>query len=204
MSRRIVCWRHGQTLWNIEHRFQGHADIPLDETGLAQAARAASLLATLRPTMIVSSDLQRAYDTASALSRLTDVPVHTDKAFRERSGGEWEGFTGPEIKERWPAEHAAWEPPGGETVAAVAARVADGITTWLDRLEPDGLLVLASHGAALRFGIAGLLRLPDHLWYNLGPLGNCSWSVLAEGREGWRLLEHNAGTLPEPVASDDR
>jgi len=75
LSRRIVCLRHGQTLWNVEHRFQGHSDIPLDETGLAQAARAASLLASLRPTLIVSSDLQRAHDTGLALGRLVGLDV---------------------------------------------------------------------------------------------------------------------------------
>jgi len=93
VSRRIVCLRHGQTLWNVEKRFQGHTDIALDETGVAQAARAASLLAALRPTMIVSSDLRRAFDTASALARLTGLDVAVDKALRERGGGEWEGLT---------------------------------------------------------------------------------------------------------------
>lgn len=63
--------------------------------------------------------------------------------------------------------------------------------------------MVASHGAALRLGIAHLLGLPQELWSALGGLGNCSWSVLEEGRRGWRLLEHNAGTLPEPVNSDD-
>ncbi|MGW2223451.1 histidine phosphatase family protein, partial [Nonomuraea sp. NPDC001684] len=64
--------------------------------------------------------------------------------------------------------------------------------------------VVASHGAALRLGICELLGLPEELWPALGGLGNCSWSVLQEGRQGWRLLEHNAGTLPEPISSDDR
>ncbi|MFI7615286.1 histidine phosphatase family protein [Nonomuraea terrae] len=204
MSKRIVCLRHGQTLWNVEQRFQGHSDIPLDETGVAQAARAASLLASLRPTHIVSSDLQRANDTALALGRLVALDVAVDKDFRERGGGEWEGLTREEIAARWPAEYVAWEAPGGESVTDVAARVAAAMRRWAARLDDDGLLVVASHGAALRLGICELLGLPEELWPALGGLGNCSWSVLQEGRKGWRLLEHNAGTLPEPIHSDDR
>ncbi|WP_043634397.1 histidine phosphatase family protein [Nonomuraea candida] len=204
MSKRIVCLRHGQTLWNVEQRFQGHSDIPLDETGVAQAARAASLLASLRPTLIVSSDLQRANDTALALGRIVGLDVAVDKDFRERGGGQWEGLTRAEIAARWPEEYAAWEAPGGEPVTDVAARVATAMRRWASRLDDDGLLVVASHGAALRLGICELLGLPEELWPALGGLGNCSWSVLQEGRKGWRLLEHNAGTLPEPVHSDDK
>ncbi|TMR94410.1 histidine phosphatase family protein [Nonomuraea basaltis] len=204
MSRRIVCLRHGQTLWNVEQRFQGHSDIPLDETGVAQASRAASLLASLRPTLIVSSDLQRANDTALALGRVVGLDVAVDKDFRERGGGQWEGLTREEIAARWPQEYSAWEAPDGEPVTDVAARVAAAMRRWAARLDGDGLLVVASHGAALRLGICELLGLPEELWPALGGLGNCSWSVLQEGRKGWRLLEHNAGTLPEPINSDDR
>ncbi|HLU75272.1 MAG TPA: histidine phosphatase family protein [Nonomuraea sp.] len=203
MSRRIVCLRHGQTRWNVENRFQGHSDIPLDETGVAQAARAASLLASLRPTLIVSSDLERAHDTALALARVTGLDVAVDKDFRERGGGEWEGLTNAEIAERWPREYVAWEAPGGEDVADVAARVAAAMRRWAAKLDDDGLLVIASHGAALRLGICELLGLPQEHWSAIGGLGNCAWSVLHEGRRGWRLLEHNAGTLPEPIRSDD-
>ncbi|NUR88772.1 MAG: histidine phosphatase family protein [Nonomuraea sp.] len=203
MSKRIVCLRHGQTLWNVEHRFQGHSDIPLDETGLAQAARAASLLASLRPTMIVSSDLQRANETALALGRLVGLDVSVDKDLRERGGGAWEGLTRDEIAARWPVEYASWEAPDGEPITEVASRVAGSLRRWAGRLDDDGLLVVASHGAALRLGICELLGLPEELWSAIGGLGNCSWSVLAEGRRGWRLLEHNAGTLPEPISSDD-
>src|SRR5690606_18256510 len=106
---------------------QGHSDIPLDETGMAQAERAASLLAALRPTMIVSSDLQRANDTAQALGRLVGLDVAIDKDFRERGGGEWEGLTREEIAARWPEEYAAWEAPGGEPVTEVATRVANAM-----------------------------------------------------------------------------
>src|SRR5690606_12125195 len=195
--------RHGQTLWNVEHRFQGHSDIPLDEPGLAQAARAATLLASLRPTLIVSSDLQRAHDTGLALGRLVGLDVAVNNGFRERGGGEWEGLTREEIAERWPREYVAWEAPGGEPVTEVAARVAAAMRRWAAKLDDDGLLVIASHGAALRLGICELLGLPQELWSAIGGLGNCCWSVLQEGRRGWRLLEHNAGTLPEPISSDD-
>jgi len=203
VSRRVVCWRHGQTNWNLEHRFQGHTDIPLDEEGVAQAARAASLLASLRPSLLVSSDLRRAYDTASALGRLVGLDVIVDKDLRERSGGDWEGLTSEEIKSRWPAEYAIWTIPGGESAMGVAVRVAEAIRRWAAGVHQDGVLVIASHGAAIRFGIAHLLGLPEELWPALGGLSNCSWSVLQEGRRGWRLMEHNAGTLPEPVISDE-
>jgi len=203
VSKRVVCWRHGQTRWNVEHRFQGHSDIPLDETGTAQAERAAALLAGLRPSLLVSSDLRRAYDTAAPLSRLTGLDINVDKDLRERSGGDWEGLTGDEIKARWPHEYAIWSIPNGEPAMTVAVRVADAIRRWADRLDDDGVLVVVSHGAAIRFGLAHLLGLPEELWHALGGLSNCSWSVVEEGRSGWRLMEHNAGTLPEPVRSDD-
>ncbi|MBP2706693.1 histidine phosphatase family protein [Microbispora sp. RL4-1S] len=203
MSRRVVCLRHGQTQWNVEKRFQGHSDIALDETGVAQATRAASLLAALRPTLIVSSDLRRAYDTAAALGRVAGLDVSVDKDLRERGGGEWEGLTQAEIKAGWPVQYDAWEAPGGEDVTDVADRVRDAVVRWAGRLGDGGLLVVVSHGAALRLGICRLLGLPQEHWSALGGLGNCSWSVLEDGRRGWRLLEHNAGTLPEPVSSDD-
>ena len=68
----------------------------------------------------------------------------------------------------------------------------------------DGLAVVVSHGAALRLGMSRVLGMPDDLSGVLGPLSNCSWSVLGVRYGRWRLMEHNAGTLPEPVLSDDR
>lgn len=200
-----MLWRHGQTAWNLERRFQGKADIPLDETGEAQAERAARLLAGLGPTAIVASTLQRAAKTAEALAAVTGLPIAYDPDLVERDGGKWEGLTASEIRERYPAEHAIWQPPGGETSEQVATRVGGALYRTIDTLPGDGVLVVASHGAALRLGMSHLLGLPPELWERLGGLSNCCWSVLAEMRDGgWRLIEHNAGTLPEPVLSDDR
>ena len=80
------------------------------------------------------------------------------------------------------------------TATAVAEQVAD----------PDGLAVVVSHGAALRLGMSRLLGMLEELFGVLGPLANCSWSVLGVRYGRWGLLERDAGTLPEPVLSDDR
>jgi broad specificity phosphatase PhoE len=199
-----VLWRHGQTIWNVEHRFQGQTDIPLDETGEAQAEHAARRLVTLRPDVIYSSDLTRAASTAAPLSRLTGLPVKLDKDLRERSGGSWEGLTDKEIAERFPAERATWNPPDGEPTAAVADRVGGALWRVAGTLADGGLAVVVSHGAALRLGMARVLGLTEEVFGVLGPLSNCAWSVLGLRNGRWRLLEHNAGTLPEPAIGDDR
>jgi glucosyl-3-phosphoglycerate phosphatase len=204
-----VLWRHGQTVWNAERRFQGQSDIPLDEVGQAQAGRAARLLAALRPDLIVASDLSRAAQTAAPLSRLTGLEVTLDKDLRERSGGRWEGLSDTEIRTRYPAEHASWTPPDGEPSAVVAERVAGALLRVAEAVSgpamTTGLAVVVSHGAALRLGMSRLLGMPEELFGVLGPLSNCSWSVLGRRHGRWRLVEHNAGTLPEPVVlSDDR
>jgi probable phosphoglycerate mutase len=201
---RLVLWRHGQTVWNAEHRFQGQTDIDLDETGVAQAERAARLLAALRPAAIVSSDLRRAAATAAPLARLTGVEVSYDKELRERSGGLWEGLNDAEIRSRYPAEHAAWDPPEGETSLAVAQRACAAMERVADATEPGQLAVVVSHGAAIRLGLSLLLGLPEEAFHVLGGLSNCHWSLAQRRGRHWRLLEHNTGSLPEPVLSDDR
>jgi glucosyl-3-phosphoglycerate phosphatase len=199
-----VLLRHGQTTWNIERRFQGHTDIPLDETGMEQAARAGRMLAALRPDAIVSSDLTRAVSTAQPLARLTGLVTTLDKDLRERSGGRWEGLTDAEIRERYPKERESWDPPEGEGREVVAERVARALRRAADSLPAGGLAVVVSHGAAIRLGIERVLGLGEDVDGILGPLSNCSWSVLGLRNGSWRLLEHNAGTLPEPVIGDDR
>ncbi|MBB4933169.1 putative phosphoglycerate mutase [Lipingzhangella halophila] len=205
-TRRVLCLRHGRTSWNAEKRFQGQSDIPLDELGVAQAEHAAALLARLRPDAIVASDLRRAADTAAFLSQETGLRVEFDKRLRERSGGDWEGLTSSEIRERWPEENARMEIPNGEAMEAVADRVADAVEHALAAVPAHGLLVVASHGAAIRAGLSRMMGLPQEQREVLGPLGNCSWSVVGPLRSGgWRLLEHNAASLPEEIIlGDDR
>jgi glucosyl-3-phosphoglycerate phosphatase len=193
---RLVLWRHGQTAWNAERRFQGHSDIALDQTGRQQAREAAPYLAAVHPAAVYSSDLARAAETAGYLAGLTGLPVQPDKDLRERGGGGWEGLTNAEIRARYPAEYATWNPPDGEPVAAVAERVSAVFQRVADSLPDGGLAVLVSHGAAINLGISRLLGLPEQIRV-IGPLGNCAWSVLGSSAGNWRLLEHNVGVLPD-------
>ncbi|MEZ0091583.1 histidine phosphatase family protein [Streptacidiphilus sp. EB129] len=208
-GRRVVFWRHGQTSWNLENRFQGSTDIPLTETGVAQARRAARLLAALSPDAVVSSDLSRASATAAELAAVTGLAVAHDAGLRETYAGTWQGLTNAEIQELHGAEYRAWklgEPVrrgGGELGTEVADRAVPVVLDAVKNLPERGTLVVVSHGGTIRMAIGRMLGLDPLHWEALGGLSNCCWSVLGEGARGWRLQEHNAGTLPEPVIGDD-
>lgn len=193
-----MLWRHGQTAWNAEHRFQGHRDVPLNQVGRAQARRAARHLASLGPTQIWSSDLSRASATADFLAALTGLPVQLDKDLRERHGGAWEGLTTAEIRERYPQEVAAWDPPGGEPLDMLAERTCGALQRIAEGAGPGSLVVVAGHGASLTWGMSRLLGLDERV---TGGLGNCCWCLLSRRADSrrWRLLEYNVGALPEPV-----
>jgi probable phosphoglycerate mutase len=209
VNRRIVLWRHGRTEWNELGRVQGQTDIPLDATGRAQARDAAARLASLDPCWIVSSDLSRATQTAAALATLTDLEVQVDVRLREMAFGIREGLTSAQAMERHPeqmrafAEDAGLVLPGAESYAQVGERVAAAIDEAAVRVPAEGTGVLVAHGAALRVGICHWLGFPPELWPRFSGFSNCNWSVLEERRRGWCITEWNAGSLPEPVLSDE-
>lgn len=213
-ERRIVLWRHGRTAWNAERRFQGQSDIPLDELGIEQAARAAGMLVHLAPHRIVASDLSRAFATAQALGELTGMPITADERLRETHAGQWEGLQRAELLERFGPELALWasdsyvRPGGGETRVEVAERMVAAITEYLADLPDGGTLVVTTHGGSARAAIGALLEIPPQNWGALGVLSNCAWSILTENSTGhgpaWRLQEYNAGSLPTPALADDR
>ncbi len=206
----MVLWRHGQTAWNLAERFQGSSDVELDEIGIVQADRAARLLTTLAPAAIVSSDLRRASTTASALANLCGLEVRLDARLRETYGGSWQGRTSTELASEDHDAYSAWRAGadvpagGGERRTEVAARVVPAVLDALADVPAEGTLVVVTHGGSARAAIGTMLDLPLDRWAVVGGLANCSWSVLEEAPPaGWRLVEHNAGSLPEPVMGDE-
>ena len=178
-----------------------------------QAADAAARLATLDPSRIVSSDLLRAAATAQALSTLTGVPVETDERLREMHFGVREGLTAREAWRSFPEEMRAWvtgddiRMPGGETYREAGKRFAAVLGEIAVDLAHDRPAVVVAHGAVLRVGACTFVGIAQEHWRSFGGFNNCAWSVLEESRFGdrkiWRITEWNAGTLPEPVLSDD-
>ena len=97
MTKTVLFWRHGQTDFNVAGRFQGQSDVPLNDTGRAQAEQAARRLAELGPELIVSSDLSRAAATADSLATLLGLEPVRDRRLRETAFGEWEGSSRAEV-----------------------------------------------------------------------------------------------------------
>jgi probable phosphoglycerate mutase len=217
-ARRLVLWRHGQTLWNADNRHQGQIDIPLNDVGREQARHAAQTLVAMKPTHVIASDLERASETGQILADLAGIKLSTDERLRETFAGEWQGMTRDEIVAKYPEDYAAWggdseiRPGGGETRWEVSQRVVAAIEDALLNIPAGGTLVVASHGGALRSALGRLLGLDPRQWTILGVLANAQWSVLSELDENmpklpdlkWRLQEYNAGSLPEPAIGDDK
>ena len=209
---RVVLWRHGQTDWNIENRFQGHSDIPLNKVGHYQASEAAKVLAALRPDRIISSDLIRAQSTAAALSALTDIKVEINPNLRETDGGLWEGKLASENKASHGELFANWYEGGDEPAGVTGERRSDVAKRAVAVIEKEttnfsGTIVFVTHGGTVRSVLGSILKLPIAQWGVIGGLSNACWSILELTKHHtgsrWYLAEHNAGSLPEPVFGDD-
>jgi broad specificity phosphatase PhoE len=148
----LLIIRHGESEWNVEKRWQGWLDSQLTAEGLQQARDRADVLARsgLAPAVVHCSDLGRARQTAEIIAAALGVPTRPHPGLRERSGGDWEGFTADEIDERWPGRRMAWRRgeittmPGGEDDAAVLARVDEALASALESGTPA--LVITHHG----------------------------------------------------------
>lgn len=151
----FVLVRHGQTAWNVEGRYQGQADIPLDETGLEQAAHVAKVLAKQRFDAVISSDLARARVTAERIASALGLKLRVDKRLREIDLGEWEGQLFTDIAHRYPEliKHRVEDPlhmrpPGGESLEECASRVFSAMDD-LTLHYPMKRVLVVSHGVVV-------------------------------------------------------
>ena len=199
-ATRILAIRHGETLWNVDSRIQGHLDIGLNDTGRWQAERLGMALKDEPIAAIYASDLSRAYDTALAVSRHTGVSVQAEPGLRERSFGEFEGRTFAEIEKELPEQAQRWRqrdptftPTGGESLLMLEARVLS-VAARLAAQHPGEQIALFAHGGVMDILYRAATRL-DLQAPRTWALGNTAvnrllWSPEGFSLVGWADVQH--------------
>ena len=172
---RFCLVRHGQTDWNLQGRYHGQSDVPLNDNGRAQAQLLAQQLMGQSFAAIYSSDLKRARETAEIIARAIHLPVTLEPRLREIDQGEWEGQLVDDIKARYAM---LWQerildpinvrPPNGETVGEVATRVCTALDD-IARLYSVSKVLISSHGLALATVICKVRDISIGQAYNMIP-----------------------------------
>jgi 2,3-bisphosphoglycerate-dependent phosphoglycerate mutase len=155
----ILLMRHGETAWNATKRLQGHLDIPLNAEGERQAVALGRALLNESLDAIISSDLQRARQTAQAIAATRGMTVQTERGLRERCYGAFEGMLYAEIGQRYPEAYAAWQArdidarfPEGVHVAETVREFSERVIHTIGRIATEGKyrkIALVAHGGVL-------------------------------------------------------
>jgi broad specificity phosphatase PhoE len=154
----ILLARHGETDWNREYRFQGHADPPLNATGRAQASELSGTLARETLAAVYSSPLRRAFETAEIVAAPHGLEPRAVEALREVDVGSWQALTRAEVEGRFPAQYARWLDFGqgwddGETYEEMARRVVQALLELAASHERERILAV-THGGPIRAALA--------------------------------------------------
>lgn len=196
----IILLRHGVTDWNDGGRFQGHADIPLNDAGRHQARAAGELLSGAGVTRAVSSDLSRASETAQLITAGWGVDVQSDARLREVDVGSWAGMNvddiGQSVPDFWPALREGRDfrrSPTGESATGSGQRVALAVLDHAEAVADGEVLLVVGHGLSMRVGALLLMGLDYSHARLFGGLANCHWLVLRPGEDHWRMLSYNVG-----------
>jgi probable phosphoglycerate mutase len=176
----LVLIRHGETDWNVEGRYQGQADPPLNARGLAQAHELAAKLRDVGLDVLYTSPLRRALQTARVVADALGLRLHVEPRLMEIHQGDWQGRLRDEIAARYPELFRRWltepwsvTPPGGESLSQVQARVYAALDDILAR-HPGQRIGLVTHRipiALIKVRYQGLdrdairtLELPNTYW----------------------------------------
>ncbi len=193
--------RHGQTVWNVERRIQGHQDSPLSPEGREQAVRLGYILRRRPLAAAWTSPSPRALMTARLILRSAPVPLHVDPRLQEIGHGAWEGLTGSAVAARWPDLYDLYRrnpeqfdrAPGGESLRNVQGRMLAALRDITEQAAAGEVLVV-THGVALRLLLLGLDGLPlRHLW-DPPHLLPTSVTEVCGTPDSWRVLRR--GDLP--------
>ena len=166
---RIYLVRHGETIWNKTHRFQGFSDVKLTEKGIEQAKKLSNSLSNIKFDIAFSSDLSRSFDTCRYILN-NNQEIFREKDLKEVNFGEWEGLTRAGIDSEelqqffnYPLDFAA---PDGESFFDVQKRAFNCFTNIVEKNEGKNILIV-SHGGVIRTLIAELLKIDLRLSWNI-------------------------------------
>jgi uncharacterized phosphatase len=183
----IAFIRHGQTDWNREGLLQGSSDIPLNDTGRAQAHDAFMTLRSRPWDVVVSSPLQRARETAAIIAEGLDIPLgQAYPGLIERDYGPLEGTSAAAAIERWPDR----EYPGAETLDSVATRGEAALAEIVADIG-EGAVLVVCHGTIIRYTLARLAGRP------VPGIDNGSISMLRVEQGAWQVATVNGIPLDE-------
>jgi broad specificity phosphatase PhoE len=156
----LILVRHGETDWNRDRRWQGHADAPLNDLGREQARTLADELAGEDVAAVYASDLSRARETAEIVAARLGREVAVDARLREVHVGSWSGLTMAEIEARYPDDVARWRGGDadhafgdGETYASMGERVVAALEEIAARHAGEQVVVVL-HGGPIRSVLA--------------------------------------------------
>lgn len=173
---RFFLIRHGQTAWNRDVRFRGRADLPLDETGLKQAAAAADALKArvLELAAIYASPLQRTMQTAGAIAGRFQLPVIPSDGLLDVDFGGWQGLSNEEAAKRYAEIYNTWlerpqdvQFPNGESLEELRQRVIAAVEKLA--VEHEGqTVVLVSHMVVCKVLLCAMLGLDNSHYWQVG------------------------------------
>jgi probable phosphoglycerate mutase len=195
MTTTLLLIRHGQTDYNLNGRWQGHLDIPLNETGKAQAQALARRLAAWPVTAVYASDLTRTTQTAVPLAETWGLPLISDSAWRERHVGVFEGRSGEELRQAYPdvwanRRNGIIDIPDGEQHEALQARAVVAYQKILTA-HPAEMIAVVSHGGTLNALVSALLGIPSNHFGRLNFRGNTGLTIIEVNQYGPHLTMLN-------------
>ncbi|MBV9871901.1 MAG: bifunctional RNase H/acid phosphatase [Frankiaceae bacterium] len=164
--------RHGETPLSLEKRFSGCGEPELTDRGKAQAAGAAQRLREAGIDVIVASPRRRTQQTATVVAELLGLPVETEPGFAETDFGEWEGMTFGEVGKADPAALRRWlddpsvAPPGGESMASTASRVA-AARARVSEAHPGKTVLVVSHVTPIKIMLRDAIGAPLDAIYRI-------------------------------------
>jgi phosphoserine phosphatase len=206
MPLRVLLIRHGETIWNLQRRCQGFTDIPLSETGEAQARMLAAALKPSPLGAIISSDLIRARRTAEIIAEPHKLTPKTDARLRELNQGDLEGKNiqdmladHPALLKQWMETPAETTMPGGESIRSVQARAWRAIED-LQRTYDNSLIAVVGHNLCINSIICRAIGLDLNNFRRLR-LENASISELEFMSHGPVLVRVNEINHLRPLST---